>query len=269
MSKSPMPPATENCDAVVNPPKPENSPAIGSVAVMAATRADLFLLGDALPFNKNEFERLFISRMYFKPHRPEGFTVTGPFVGAPYAVMLMETLIARGARRVIFLGWCGAVSDRAQIGDIILPTSAVIDEGTSKHYGADAGGPMALSFPLLSGISRQLKKNGIDFHSGAVWSTDAVFRETRQRVAAHRQNGILAVDMETSALCSAAKFRGVDFGAILVVSDELSSLTWRPGFKHEKFRHARKTACRVIKELTFEILMEMENGKWTPQLSIK
>jgi purine-nucleoside phosphorylase len=257
MSKPHMSFSADNCDAVVNPEKPKNSPDIGSVAVMAATRVDLLLLGDLLPFNKNEFERLFISRMYIRRDRTDAFSVTGPFVGAPYAVMLLETLIAGGARRIIFLGWCGAVSDRVKIGDIILPTSVVIDEGTSKHYGADDSGHLSASFPLVSSISRTLKKNDIDFHPGAVWSTDAVFRETRQRVATYQQSGILAVDMETSALCSVAKFRGVDLGVILVVSDELSSLTWRPGFKHEQFMHGRKTACRVIRELIFEVLTKM------------
>lgn len=258
MIKSQMPLSTENSDAIVNPQKPKNSPDIGSVAVMAATRADLFLLSEVLPFDKNEFERLFVSRMYLNRHQPEDFSVTGPFVGAPYAVMLLESLIARGARRIIFLGWCGAVSDRVEIGDIILPTSSVIDEGTSKHYGADDSGHFSASFPLVSGIRRVMKKGNVDFHGGPVWSTDAVFRETRQRVAAYQQNGILAVDMETSALYSVAKFRGVDLGSILVVSDELSSLTWRPGFKHEKFRHARKTACKVIRELIFEFQTEIE-----------
>ena len=251
-----MPLPIENCDAVVNPQKPRNSPDIGSVAVMAATRTDLFLLADLLPFNKNEFERIFISRRYDIPHRPEGFSVTSPFVGAPYAVMLLETLIAWGARRILFLGWCGAVSDRVKIGDIILPTSVVIDEGTSKHYGANDSGRMPASFPLVSRIRQILEKNNIEFHRGAVWSTDAVFRETRSRVAAYQQSGILAVDMETSALCSVAKFRGVDLGGILVVSDELSSLTWRPGFKHKQFADGRKTACRVIRELIFEGLTE-------------
>ena len=252
MSKAQMPFSADNCDAIVNPQKPKNSAVIGSVAVMAATRVDLLLLGDLLPFNKNEFERLFISRMYVNRDRTDGFSITGPFVGAPYAVMLLETLIAGGARRIIFLGWCGAVSDRVKIGDIILPTSTVIDEGTSKHYGAEDSGHLSASFPLVSRIRQALEKSDIDFHEGAVWSTDAVYRETRQQVAVHQQNGILAVDMETSALCSVAKFRGVDFGGLLVVSDELSSLTWRPGFKHEKFINGRKTACRVIKELIDE-----------------
>ena len=257
MSRTTMAISTDSCDPIVTPQKPKNSSNIGAVAVMAATRADLFLLGDLLPFNKDEFEHLFISRMYFNRHRPGGFSVTGPFIGAPYAVMLLESLIARGARQIIFMGWCGAVSERVKIGDIILPTSVVIDEGTSRHYGADNSGRLAASFPLVSRISHVLEKNNVGFHPGAVWSTDAVFRETRQQVAAHQQSGILAVDMETSALCTVAKFRGVDLGGILVVSDELSSLTWRPGFKHTQFMDARKTACGVIRELIFEVLTEM------------
>ena len=91
-----MPLPIENCDAVVNPQKPRNSPDIGSVAVMAATRTDLFLLADLLPFNKNEFERIFISRRYDIPHRPEGFSVTSPFVGAPYAVIHLYQLVDQG-----------------------------------------------------------------------------------------------------------------------------------------------------------------------------
>ena len=68
------------------------------------------------------------------------FSITGPFIGAPYAAMLLETLIAWGARRIIFLGWCGAVAEEVKIGDIILPTAALIDEGTSGHYSAPVNG---------------------------------------------------------------------------------------------------------------------------------
>ena len=257
MNKPRMPHWADPGDAVVNPQNPENSPGIGPVAVMAATRPDLFLLGDLFSFNKNEFQRLFTSRIYVKPDRSADFSVTGPFVGAPYAVMLLESLIVRGARRIILMGWCGAVSDQVKIGDIILPTSVAIDEGTSRHYGVKDRSRLSVSFPLVCGISQVLEKNKIDFHPGAVWSTDGIFRETRQQVAAHQQNGILAVDMETSALVSVANFRGVDLGAILVVSDELSTLSWHPGFKHQRFLEGRKIACRMIKELIFEVLAEM------------
>ena len=121
-------------DAVVNPQKTKNSPDIGSVAVMAATRPDLIYLSELFHFSKDDYQRLYLSRLYFDRNNPGGPSVTGPFVGAPYAVMLLENLIAWGARQIIFIGWCGAISDQVNIGDIILPTSIYIDEGTSRHY---------------------------------------------------------------------------------------------------------------------------------------
>lgn len=236
-------------DAIVNPAKSKNAPDLGPVAVMAATRADLFFLCELFNFEKNDFLRLMISRLYFDRLHPQGCSVTGPFVGAPYAVILLETLIAWGVRKIIFLGWCGAVSKKVKIGDIILPTSAVIDEGTSAHYGQLDIGVSRASSSLVSMIRQVFKKYQIEFHAGTIWTTDAVYRETRQRVEAHQQDGILAVEMELSALYSVAKFRRVALAGILVVSDELSSLDWRPGFRDERFAQGRQTACRVLKEL--------------------
>jgi purine-nucleoside phosphorylase len=236
-------------DAIVNPVKSKNAPDLGLVAVMAATRTDLFLLCELFNFDKDDFYRLMISRLYFDRPRPGGIAVTGPFVGAPYAVMLLETLIAWGVRKIIFIGWCGAVSKKVKIGDIILPTSAVVDEGTSVHYGQKTAGVADASPTLVSMMRQVLKKNQIDFHTGKIWTTDAVYRETRQQVAAHQQDGIMAVEMELSALYSAANFRQVALAGILVVSDELSSLDWRPGFRDERFAEGRRTACRLVVEL--------------------
>jgi purine-nucleoside phosphorylase len=246
----------QNNDAIVNPAKFKNAPDLGPVAVMAATRTDLFSLCELLNFDKNDFYRLMISRLYFERLHPDGFSVTGPFVGAPYAVMLSETLIAWGVRKIIFLGWCGAVSDKVKIGDIILPTSAAIDEGTSAHYGQMNTGVSRASSSLVSMIRQVLNKNQIDFHTGAIWTTDAVYRETRQQVESRQRDGILAVEMELSALYTVAQFRQVALAGILVVSDELSSLDWRPGFQDERFVQGRRTACRVVEELcrTSEVL---------------
>ena len=176
-------------------------------------------------------------------------SVTGPFVGAPYAVMLLETLIAWGARKIIFLGWCGAVAEKVKIGDIVLPISAVIAEGTSAHYGQMDNGISRASSSLVAMLRQILDKNQIDFHAGAILTTDAVYRETRPLIESHQQNGTLAVEMELSALYSVAQFRRVALAGILVVSDELSSLDWRPGFKDERFVRGRRTAHRVVKEL--------------------
>ena len=89
----------QKTDAIVNPAKSKNAPDLGPVAVMAATRTDLFSLCESFNFDKSDFYRLMISRLYFDRVHPGGFSVTGPFVGAPYAVMLLETLIAWGAQK--------------------------------------------------------------------------------------------------------------------------------------------------------------------------
>jgi len=238
-----------NNEAIVNPQKTKGSPDIGPVAVMAATGPDLYQLCELSGYAKNDFRHLFMSRLYCDRRTPGGHSITGPFVGAPYAVMLLENLIVRGARHIIFVGWCGAISGQVKTGDLILPTSVYIDEGTSKHYGTAVDSPLQAEFPLFAKVRQTLDKNNCDFHEGAVWTTDAIYRETRREVLTHQQNGVLAVEMEFSALCSVALFRGVDLAGILVVSDELASLNWRPGFKHDRFVQSRKTACRLVKEL--------------------
>jgi purine-nucleoside phosphorylase len=240
-------------EAVVNPQKTKKSPDIGPVAVMAATRPDLIYLSELFHFSKNDYQRLFLSRLYFDRNNPGGFSVTGPFVGAPYAVMLLENLIAWGARQIIFIGWCGAISDQVNIGDIILPTSIYIDEGTSRHYGAGDNLPLQLTFPLVPKIRQALNVKKKKYHEGAVWTTDAIYRETRGEVAVHQQNGVLAVEMEFSALASVARFRGVDLTGLLVVSDELSSLSWRPGFKQQEFIQCRQSVCRLVQEVISDI----------------
>jgi len=238
-----------NNEAIVNPQKTKSSPDIGPVAVMAATAADLYYLCELSGYAKNEYQRLFMSRLYFDRHNPQGYSITGPFVGAPYAVMLLENLIAWGARQIIFVGWCGAISEQVKTGDLILPTSVYIDEGASKHYGTVVDSPLQAEFPMFAKVRQTLDKNNCDYHEGAVWTTDAIYRETRREILAHQQNGVLAVEMEFSALCSVALFRGVDLAGILVVSDELSSLKWRPGFTHKRFGQSRKAACRLVTEL--------------------
>jgi purine-nucleoside phosphorylase len=102
---------------------------------------------------------------------------------------------------------------------------------------------------MVAMIGRLLTAKQIVFHAGAVWSTDGVYRETREKVETFQRAGVLAVEMEISALFSVARFRGVELGGILVVSDELSSFVWRPGFKDDRFIAGRHTACQMVKEL--------------------
>ncbi len=239
-------------NALIQPRRGRNSPRLGPVAVLAAAGPDVGMLRGALGFSSDEGRPLHISRLYTTSDRHPRICLAGPMVGAPYAVMLAETLIAWGARTILFLGWCGAVSKPVEIGDMVLPTSALIDEGTSRHYLPDIreSTPSALLVEQLSEIGTS---DGLVIHKGPVWTTDAPFRETRDKVLACQSQGVLAVEMEASGLFSVGAFRLADVAALLVVSDDLSDLSWRAGFKDPRFAHGREAACNVIGKICVQL----------------
>jgi nucleoside phosphorylase len=235
-------------DAIILPRRGKGAPRLGPAAVLAATGPDLRRLRDRLGFGADLGRPLHISRLYTASESLPGICLVGPLVGAPYAVMVAEALIAWGARRLIFLGWCGAVTEGVAIGDLVLPTSAFIDEGTSRHYLPELRAS-AVSSALARKISDCCAAGGIRVHTGAVWTTDAPYRETPDQVLDYRRRGALAVEMEVSALYSVAAFRRVEAAALLVVSDDLSSLTWMPGFKDPRFTRGCEAAGSIIGRL--------------------
>jgi uridine phosphorylase len=239
-------------DPVVKPVKGKRTPDTGRLAVLVGTSVDLDQLVRSMGLSAHSPHPLFMSRLYIRARNDtEPVSLVGPIVGAPYAVMLLETLVAWGVRHFFFFGWCGAVSPEVKIGDILLPTAAFIDEGTSVHY-CDSREAPTVSHPTPASVEQirhALGPENTRLHAGAVWTTDAIFRETPDKIRRFQAEGALGVDMEMSALFSAAHYRGVDIGGILVVSDELSSLHWLPGFKTEAFASGRSLACEMVKRL--------------------
>ncbi len=248
-------------DGIIAPVKGKNSPNLGPVAIMVSSQADLSLFCSLTDLDEKNYKNLLISRLYVGNSGKEQFAVVGPLVGAPYAVMLLETLIAWGAKKIIFFGWCGAISHDVKIGDIVIPAGAMIDEGTSKHY---YQGDTSMSRPsshILQNAKETFIKADLTFHEGIIWSTDAIYRETCEKVEYYQGKDILAVEMELSALFSVGKFRNVHIGGILVVSDELSTLTWQPGFREKRFKDNRMSAAKAIKALC-SFLNEEKNEKY-------
>ncbi|MBF0203546.1 MAG: hypothetical protein HQK67_04340 [Desulfamplus sp.] len=90
------------------------------------------------------------------------------------------------------------------------------------------------------------KERDIFCKTGKIWTTDAIYRETSKKVAFFRNMGAIAVEMECSALFAVANYRKIDIAAILIVSDELSSSKWKPGFKTAAFKESRKKILNAI-----------------------
>ena len=242
---------------IVKPIVSKRAPKGGTLAVMIATETDLSYLCPLMGIDPRHFFPLYISRLFGRPEIHKGVWVAGPMMGAPYAVMILESLVAMGAKKILFYGWCGGVSPDLAIGDIILPVGAVIDEGTSIHYmegqaTKEKQGAGLLSLPsesMIKTVREALTQKGVQFYEGLIWTTDAIFRETPEEVVHHQKNGVLAVEMEMSALFSVGRYHQVSVAGVLVVSDEISSFKWRPGFRDDRFELSRKTVCEVIRAL--------------------
>ena len=145
--------------------------------------------------------------------------LAGPILGAPQAAMVMELLRFGGVRSFFSLGWCGSLQPDLTIGQVVLPETALSEEGTSAHYLTETGPPSAdpgLSMSLTESLTRM----NVEYRKGCVWTTDAPFRETKEKILTYSEQGILAVDMESSALMAVARFRGLAWSGLMVVSDE-------------------------------------------------
>lgn len=162
------------------------------------------------------------------------FFMAGPSVGAPMVVLSLEKLIALGARRIIVYGWCGSLSEKLHIGHVLLPTWAVSDESTSRYYPVDKR-PESHA-PTRQLLEDELTSQGLTVRSGPVWTTDAPYRESIEQVKLLGAEGVLGVDMEFAALVAVAAYRQVQLAAVLLVSDELWSGKWNPGFRSKGFK---------------------------------
>ncbi len=171
--------------------------------------------------------------------------IVAPAMGAPYATMVLEKLIVLEARLALVLGWCGSLQADVAIGDLVLPEAAVSADGTSGHYLATGADPKP-DAALYGGLRRRLEETAVPWHTGRVWTTDAVFRETVGQVRHYQAQGVLVVDMEIAALFAVGQFRGLPVAGLLVVSDELASLTWRYDFRRPEFQQARELAARLV-----------------------
>jgi len=148
-----------------------------------------------------------------------------PGVGAPLAAGFLEELIARGCRAFMACGGAGVLVPELTLGHVIVPTSAIRDEGTSYHYMAPSR-TVAPSPDAVAAIRATLQRHGVPFVEGATWTTDALYRETRAKVERRAAEGCLTVEMEAAAFFAVATFRSVTFGQLLYAGDDLSGDGW-------------------------------------------
>jgi len=231
---------------IINPSREKGDPELPADGLLLINPAEA---GAGLRLAKERNGKqyyLYNSRLTLIPELPPAgaFFLAGPAVGAPMAVLTLEKLIALGAHRIIVYGWCGSLNETLAIGDILLPTWGVSDEGTSNHYLSDEIPESHAHTRQL--LAEELESQGFTVQAGPVWSTDAPYRESLEQVKLLGKNGVLGVDMEFTALVTAAAFRKVELTAVLLVSDGLWSGKWSPGFRTKNFKKKSRELLHLL-----------------------
>lgn len=147
------------------------------------------------------------------------------FLGSAGSAGQLEELIAMGFEKFIVCGGAGVLKKDIQIGHIVLPFSAVRDEGVSYHY-IEPSREVDCNQHALSIIEKQLIKENIPFIKAKTWTTDAFYRETNDKIALRLSDGCVTVEMEAAAFFAVSKFRNVVLGQILYGGDDLSGNEW-------------------------------------------
>ena len=149
-------------------------------------------------------------------------------IGAPGVSMLLEVCIELGVKRFINVGIAGGLQKTSRIGDVVVCTSAIRDEGVSYHYLEDPSGPALPSENLTTAFMQTLARDGIHYTQGPTWTTDAFFRETVGEIQHYQTEGIITVEMEAAALFAISTLRGVEMASGFVISDLIADLVWHP-----------------------------------------
>ena len=215
------------------------------IAILASTEADRQRFCRLATPVAASIRTVYNARLQEIVHGGTSVTLAGPILGAPQAVLVLEKLIALGSRTIIVFGWCGSMQADVKTGDWLLPNYARSEEGTSAHYPTDSE-KFSPDPDLLARLQDHCQKKGFPVRLGPIWTTDALLRETVHKVRTYGKDGLLAVEMEMSALFHVAVYRKVRLAGLLVVSDELFTLKWQPGFGSPNFKRSCNRACLTI-----------------------
>ena len=149
-----------------------------------------------------------------------GITIINFGMGSATAATVMDLLSAIRPKAVLFLGKCGGLKHRAQIGSLILPIAAIRGEGTSNDY-FPGEVPALPSFALQKAISTTIRDHQRDYWTGTVYTTNRRVWEHDQNFKSYlRKIRAIAIDMETATIFITAFANEIVAGALLLVSDQ-------------------------------------------------
>ncbi|MDF2155399.1 nucleoside phosphorylase [Vibrio sp. CAU 1672] len=154
-------------------------------------------------------------RLFTATYKGKAVSVCSTGIGAPSMIIAVEELKQCGVTHVVRVGSAGAMQSGILLGELIVAEGAVRDEGGSKAY-VGAAYPAYASFSLLKELDSYLSKQTTPYHLGVVRSHDSFYTDEEDAICQYwNKKGILGADMETSALFTVGRLRGLQVASIL------------------------------------------------------
>lgn len=150
----------------------------------------------------------------------ENITIINFGMGSPNAATIMDLLSAINPKAVLFLGKCGGLKKKNQLGDLILPIAAIRSDGTSNDY-LPPEIPALPAFNMQRAISSTIRDHGRDYWTGVVYTTNRRVWEFDERFKKYlEKTRAMAIDMETATIFTVGFANSIPTGALLLVSDQ-------------------------------------------------
>ena len=189
--------------------------------------------------------------LYELDYKGERITLIQACVGAPLAAGQIEELTVLGCKKFISCGMCGVLQKEIAVGHLIIPISAVRDEGTSYHY-IKPSREITANKQIINVIENTLLEKKIPYIKAKTWTTDAFYRETPKKISQRKEEGCVTVEMETSAYIAVSQYNNVEFGQILCSGDSLAGEEW------DKRDYNKRTDIReFVLRLTLDVSIKM------------
>lgn len=153
----------------------------------------------------------------------ENVIIYRTLVGGPGTTMMMEELHARGVENFIFFGSCGELTSDLKKGAFIIPTEAYRDEGTSYHYMPPSDFVKVKTYTKLEEVFKNKK---INYQLTKTWTTDALYKETKNKVKNRIESGCKVVEMECASIMAVANARNINAYQFLYSDDTLEGSEW-------------------------------------------
>ena len=200
---------------------------------LAAERQDAEIISDMHKTHTRQIYRI--------KHKNRDIAIWQTLIGGAGSAALLEMMIAKGAKKFLFFGTCGTLDKGVSSEKFIIPTAAYRDEGTSYHY-IEAGSYIDIKTAnKLSEIMRELKLPHI---KAKTWTTDALFRETKNNMLQRKSEGCLTVEVECASIMAVGQFRNVEVYQFLYAEDNLDSSEWE---KRNRIVVVRPLSSRQMK----------------------